>query len=262
VKTLYGKFTWPEIRDVDKDRVVILPVGAMEDHGPHLPLDTDNLIVSEIAKEVAEKIPGEVFLLPLIPFGFNEHHKDFPGVIYIQPETLLHFVFDVTSSLAHHGFRRILILNGHGSNHPVLDLAARKTVIATECLCASVSYWNLIGDTLRANRKSRLGGMAHACELETSIYLYFDPDHVHLDKATESIVHDEKSRYFSLDLMGGAKAMVMQWWSAQTADGTMGDPTVAAPSQGKIFFDAAVSELIGLIREMRGIALKSRVDHH
>jgi len=144
----------------------------------------------------------------------------------------------------------------------VLDLAARKTVIATECLCASVSYWNLIGDTLRANRKSRLGGMAHACELETSIYLYFDPDHVHLDKATESIVHDEKSRYFSLDLMGGAKAMVMQWWSAQTADGTMGDPTVAAPGQGKIFFDAAVSELIGLIREMRQMVLKRRVDHH
>jgi creatinine amidohydrolase len=262
MKNVYGKMTWPEIKEVDKDRVVILPVGAMEDHGPHLPLDTDNLIVSEIAKGVAEKMPEEVLLLPLIPFGFNEHHKDFPGVIYIQPETLLHFVADVTSSLAHHGFRRILILNGHGSNHPVLDLAARKTVIATECLCASVSYWNLIGETLRANRKSRLGGMAHACELETSIYLYFDPDHVHLDKAAESIVHDEKSRYFCLDLMGGAKAMAMQWWSAQTADGTMGDPTVAAPRQGKIFFEAAVSELIGLIREMRQMILRSRVDHH
>ncbi|MEW6263086.1 MAG: creatininase family protein [Thermodesulfobacteriota bacterium] len=258
----YGKLTWPEIKEMDKDRVVILPVGAMEDHGPHLPLDTDNLIIWEIAKGISEKIPDEVLLLPLIPFGFNEHHKDFPGVIYIQPETLLHFVVDITSSLAYHGFRRILILNGHGSNHPVLDLAARKTVIATECLCASVSYWNVIAETLRANRRSRLGGMAHACELETSIYLYFDPAHVQLNKAAASIVHDDKSRYFCLDLMGGAKAMAMQWWSAQTRDGTMGDPTVADPGQGKTFYEAAVSELVGLVMEMRRMQLKSRMDHH
>jgi len=262
VKTNYGKFTWPEIKEVDKDRVIILPVGAMEDHGPHLPLDTDNLIVFEIAKGVSARIPEEVILLPVIPFGFNEHHKDFPGVIYIDPETLLHFVVDITSSLAHHGFRRILILNGHGSNHPVLDLAARKTVIATECLCVSVSYWNLIRGTLRANRRSRLGGMAHACELETSIYLYFDPDHVQIEKAKESIVHDDKSGYFCLDLMGGARAMVMEWWSSQTENGTMGDPTVADPSHGKIFYDAAVTELTGLIREIRQMRLKSRVDHH
>jgi len=262
VKNAYGKFTWPEIREADKNRVVILPVGAMEDHGPHLPLDTDNLIVFEIAKGVAERIPEEVILLPVIPFGFNEHHKDFPGVIYIQPETLLHFVLDVTSSLAHHGFRRILILNGHGSNHSVLDLAARKTVIATECLCASVSYWNLIGESLREKRRSKLGGMAHACELETSIYLHLDPEHVQIDKAKRSIVHDEKSRYFCLDLMGGSKAMAMQWWSAQTEDGTMGDPTVADPDQGKLFFEAGVAEVVGLIREMRAMKLGLRVDHH
>lgn len=262
VKAQYGKFTWPDIKGVDKDRVVILPVGAMEDHGTHLPLDTDNLIVSEIARAVTERIPEDVMLLPAVPFGFNEHHKDFPGVIYIQPETLLHFVGDVTDSLAHHGFRRILILNGHGSNHPVLDLAARKTVIATGCLCASVSYWNLIGDTLRTKRRSRLGGMAHACELETSLYLYLHPEDVRLDQARASIVHDEKSRYFCLDLMGGAKAMAMEWWSAQTENGTMGDPTVADPEQGKVFFEAAVSELIGLVREMRRMKIKSRVDHH
>jgi creatinine amidohydrolase len=262
MQQIYGKHTWPEIRDADKDRVVILPVGAMEDHGPHLPLDTDNLIVSEIASAAAESIPGEALLLPTIPFGFNEHHKDFPGVIYIQPETLLQFMVDVTRSLTHHGFRRILLLNGHGSNHPVVDLAARKTVIETECLCVSASYWNLIGDTIRRERRSPMGGIAHACEMETSIYLYFDPAHVRLDRAEADICHDENSRYFSLDLMGGAKAMVMQWWSAQTRNGIMGDPTIADAGRGKLFFDAAVEETIGLIREIRRIPLKKRKDHH
>jgi creatinine amidohydrolase len=262
MKSLYGKFTWPEIKAADKDRVVILPVGAMEDHGPHLPLDTDNLIVSRLAEAVVASIPDESLLLPTVPFGFNEHHKDFPGVIYIQPETMINFVADVACSLAHHGFRRILILNGHGSNHPVLDLAARKTVIATECLCVSASYWNLMSDTLQAERQSRTGGMAHAGELETSIYLYFDPAHVQLDKARESIVHDEGNRYLCLDLAGGAKAMAMQWWSAQTDDGTMGDPTVADAGRGKIFFDAAVRETVGLVREIRQIQLNPRRDHH
>lgn len=262
MKSLYGKFTWPEIKATDKNRVVLLPVGAMEDHGPHLPLDTDNLIVTRLAEAVVDSIPDETLLLPTIPFGFNEHHKDFPGVIYIQPETLMHFVCDIARSLAHHGFRRILILNGHGSNHPVLDLAARKTVIETECICVSASYWNLMADTLKAERRSRTGGMAHAGELETAIYLYFDPQHVQLDKARTNIVHDEGNRYLCLDLAGGAKAMVMQWWSAQTADGTMGDPTVADADKGKIFFDAAVRETVGLIKEIRRIEIKPRKDHH
>ena len=102
----------------------------------------------------------------------------------------------------------------------------------------------------------------HAGELETSIYLYIDPRHVQLDKAREAIVHDENNRYLCLDLAGGAKAMAMQWWSAQTDDGTMGDPTVADADRGKIFFDAAVRETVGLVKEIRRIQLKPRKDHH
>ena len=262
MKSEYGKLTWPEIKSVDKDRVIILPVGAMEDHGPHLPLDTDSLIISRLVEAVVDEIPQDTLRLPTIHYGFNEHHKDFPGVIYIQPETLMNFVADVAKSLAHHGFRRILILNGHGSNHPVLDLSARKTVIATGCLCVSASYWNLMSETLQAERRSRIGGIAHAGEMETAIYLYCDPDHVQLDKAREAIVHDEGNRFLCLDLAGGGKAMAMQWWSAQTEDGTMGDPTVADADKGEIFFKAAVRETIGLVKEIRQIQIKPRKDHH
>ena len=88
----YGKLTWEEVRDADKDRVVILPVAATEDHGPHMPLDTDTLLGTRIVEAVAEKAPYEVLVMPTIPYGFNEHHKDFPGVIWIQPETLIAFV--------------------------------------------------------------------------------------------------------------------------------------------------------------------------
>lgn len=258
----YAKLTLEEVRDADKDRVVILPVGATEDHGPHMALDTDTLLVGNIADGVARAAPDEVLVMPPIPYGFNEHHKDFPGVIWIQPETLVAFVTDVTKSLAHHGFRRMLILNGHGSNHPVLDLAARKTVIETEAICVFASYWTLMPEAIAAHRTSPQGGIAHACEFEASLYLHLDPEHVRMDRARAQVVHDPDSRYFNLDLAGSRRAMLMRWWSEQSPDGTMGDPTVATADKGRLFFDAAVTETLGLVREIRALPFPGRRDHH
>lgn len=259
----YGKLTWEEVRDAEKDRVVILPVAATEDHGPHMPLDTDTLLGTRIVEAVADRAPEEVLVMPTIPYGFNEHHKDFPGVIWIQPETLIAFVTDVTKSLAHHGFRRLLLLNSHGSNHAVLDLAARKTVIETGIICVSASYWNLMSDRINAIRKSPTGGIAHAGEFEAAMYMHLEPEHVHLERAASQIVHDPSSRYFNLDLAaGGSRAMLMRWWSAQSPDGTMGDPTVADAETGAQYFEAAVEETLGLVREIRGLPLLKRRDHH
>ncbi|MCC5970288.1 MAG: creatininase family protein [Pararhodobacter sp.] len=259
----YGKLTWEEVRDADKDRVVILSVSATEDHGPHMALDTDTLLGTSIADGVAKAAPDEVFIMPPIPYGFNEHHKDFPGVIWIGPETLIAFITDVTRSLAHHGFRRLLLLNSHGSNHSVLDLAARKTVIENEIICVSASYWNLMSDRINAMRASETGGIAHACEFEAAMYMHLDPAHIYPERAAKQVVHNPDSRYFNLDLAsGGARAMLMRWWSEHSPDGTMGDPTVATAENGKRFFDAAVEETLGLVREMRALPILPRKDHH
>ena len=263
MKTEYGKLTWEDVRDADKDRVVILNVSATEDHGPHMPLDTDTVLGMAVANGVAARAPEEVLVMPPIAYGFNEHHKDFPGVIWIQPETLIAFVTDVTKSLAHHGFRRILLLNSHGSNHPVLDLAARKTVIETGIICVSASYWNLCADRINAVRKSDIGGIAHAGEFEAAMYKHLHPELVDLDKAVEQNLHNPDSRFFNLDLArGGGKAMLMRWWSEVSPDGTMGDPTVADAETGKAFLEAAIEETTALIGEIRALPLLERKDHH
>ena len=263
MKPEYGKLTWEEVRDSDKDRVVILPVAATEDHGPHMALDTDTLLATRILDELANRIPDKVFVMPPIPYGFNEHHKDFPGVIWIQPETLISFVTDITESLAHHGFRRVVLFNSHGSNPPVLDLAARKTVIKNEIICVSVSYWNLMSHRINEIRKSATGGVAHACEFEASMYLYLDPENIHLERAFSQNLHDPESKNFNLDLAGGgSRAMHMNWWSAISPDGTMGEPTLADAEIGKQFFEAAVEETIGLIDEVASLPIRQRVDHH
>tara|TARA_R110002096_G_scaffold319292_2_gene513519 strand:+ start:1113 stop:1904 length:792 start_codon:yes stop_codon:yes gene_type:complete len=261
--TTYGHLTWEEVRDADKDRVVILNVSATEDHGPHMPLDTDTVLGMAVAEGVALAAPDEVFVMPPVPYGFNEHHKDFPGVIWIQPETLIAFVTDVTKSLAHHGFRRILLLNSHGSNHPCLDLAARKTVIETGIICVSASYWNLMSARINEVRKSAIGGIAHAGEFEAAMYMHLHPGRVHIEKSTTQNLHNPDSKFFNLDLAGGGGgAMLMRWWSEVSPDGTMGDPTVADPETGKKFLAAAIEETTALIREIRALPFLQRRDHH
>ena len=120
---LYQHHTWPELgARVKEQPVVVLPIGSVEDHGYHLPLDTDNFLIWNICEEAAKRADGDILLLPQIPYGFETHHMDFTGTIDVKQEHLLHFVLDITKSVAHHGFQRILIADGHGSNMPILDL--------------------------------------------------------------------------------------------------------------------------------------------
>ena len=99
LKYRYDHYTWPEMKEViARQPVCILPIGSVEDHGRHLPLDVDNFLIGSICEEVARRIPDEVLLLPAIPYGFEDHHMSFPGTITVKPEHLEAFVLDVTLS--------------------------------------------------------------------------------------------------------------------------------------------------------------------
>src|SRR5581483_829179 len=186
---LYSDLTWPELRDaVKRQPVILLPVGSVEDHGPHLPLDTDNFMASTVCLETARRIPDEVLVMPTVSYGFNWHHIDFPGTIGIAWNHFVDYMTDITTSVSYHGFRKILIVDGHGSNVPLVDVIARRTVMETQALCASFIYTSLIADVAREVRESDMpGGMAHACELETSLYLYLAQDRVIKDKIQKEI---------------------------------------------------------------------------
>src|SRR5262245_10275546 len=184
-KYRYEEFTWPEIREaVAENRVAVLPVGTIEQHGPHLPLVTDVLTATEMSRRAVEQIRTEAVLMPSVFYAFNEHHLDFPGTISVRGETFIKYVSDIGKSLAHHGFRKILLVNGHGSNVPYLDIVARNITNASEAIAAMVPWWNLVPKPLfKELRESEYpGGMAHGCELETSVLLYLRGDLVQMDK--------------------------------------------------------------------------------
>jgi creatinine amidohydrolase len=259
---LYQQYTWPELGEIAKKQpVVVLPIGSVEDHGPHLPLDTDNFLIWSICEAAAQRAEGDILLMPIIPFGFETHHMDFPGTIDIHMEHLLHFVLDVTKSVAHHGFRRILIADGHGSNMPILELVARRTILETDALCAPFLWPSLALKEIRQLRQSGRTGMAHACELETSVYLYLDPERVQMDKARKDIGLPA-SDFIWNDLTDPGPIHMMDWWTRFSKSGVNGDPTLATAEKGKAIFEVVVQNFVRFAREFKGRPSGERVDYH
>ncbi|MGA2630050.1 MAG: creatininase family protein [Terriglobia bacterium] len=260
---LYQDYSWPELKEAAKqDPVVVLPIGSVEDHGRHLPLDTDNFLIWSICEAAARRLDGQMLLMPLIPYGFETHHLDFPGTIDIGMEHLLHFVSDITRSVARHGFSRILIADGHGSNMPILDLVARRTVLETQALCAAFIWPSLAAAAIQSVRESEEpGGMAHACELETSVYLYLAEERVQMQEAVDEIGLP-KSRYIWMDLMKGSPVLMMDHWSRISRSGTVGQPRLATREKGKVIVEAVVQGLIELVEEFRRRPRQERVDLH
>jgi creatinine amidohydrolase len=264
-KYRYADMTWPEVGQVAaEDRVVVLPVATIEDHGPHLPIDCDVRIVEAICAQACARAPETTLLLPPVSYGYSPHHRDFPGSLNIRWNVFVDYLTDITHDLAGHGFRRIIIANGHGSNAPLVNLAARLTIVEhPEVICCDYMYLHTPAglQALQSARESvSPGGMAHACELETSIYLALAPDLVQMDKAQKDISYPP-SDYFYYDWVDGPGSM-MEYWSTLSRTGTMGDPTVATAAKGEIFLRAAVDELLMVIGEMKRREIRPRVDHH
>jgi creatinine amidohydrolase len=263
-KYRYEEFTWPEIREAAAaNRVAVLPAGTIEQHGPHLPLMTDVLCATEIARRAVESIPEEAVLLPSVQYAFNEHHLDFPGTIAVEGETFIRYVTDIGKSLAHHGFRKILLVNGHGSNVPFLDICARNITNHTTAVCAMASWWSLIPRELFAElRESAFpGGMAHGCELETSVLMHLRGDLVQFDKA-EPDFPPTRSEFFYWDLMSPSPIFFQEFFSRYSRTGTCGDPTKATAEKGRRFVEGVVETMVRLIRELRAKDIAPRVDHH
>jgi creatinine amidohydrolase len=256
----YERLTWPEVRRAaTEDRVALVPVATLEDHGPHLPVDTDLRIVSEICERAAAAARDRVVLLPAIPHGYDPHHMDFPGAITIGWDTFVRYCTDVGRSLAHHGFRRMLFLNGHGSNQNLVETAARLVMVdRPEVLAAAAFYlaspraFEVIAEV----RESTRGGMAHACELETSIYLAIDPDAVAMELAVDERSYPEGEHAW-LDWSDGPLKL-MPWWSSFSRSGVQGDATLGTAAKGEALLEAAVTECLAYVDELLAKPLPQR----
>ena len=246
-----GELTWPEaeqrFQEVD---LALLPVGAIEQHGPHLPLDTDAFDAELLARRVAEACSDpKPLVLPLVPYGVSYHHADFPGTISVGNEALAKMVYDIGMSCARHGITKLVVVNGHGGNASTLGFAAQLINRDANIFTAVDS-----GETSDVDMAELCDtpNDVHAGEFETSTSLAVRPDLVHMDRA-ESFVPDFSSRYLNFSARRSID------WHARTMrispNGVLGDPTVATAAKGRRMWEIMVANLVELVEELKALTL-------
>jgi creatinine amidohydrolase len=253
MERLMSSMTQMEVAKVIGDRKpVILPTGATEAHGPHMPTDTDTHQAEYIALELAERIDAVV--APPVAYGISKTFEFFPGTISLSIPTYQTMVFEIGAALIRQGFRHLIMLNGNRPSGTANDAVARHLVDELdkdfEFVVSAVSYWEPGADRIHAMRKSVAGGMGHGCELETSFQLATRP---HLVKMAE---------------LAGAKYGPVAWDLVAPTNPTrtymrrprpdaghaaiFGDPTKASAEAGKVFIAAAVDALVDTFKNLQG----------
>lgn len=241
----------PEIDALDRAAtVVILPVGSVEQHGRHLPLGTDTMLAHNLSLAAAERLAGRVVVLPPPWYGFSAHHMRFAGTVTLQPETMVALTEDVAASVVGHGFRRLLILNGHGGNNGLIDVAASKLGHRHygAARIAALTYFQLARDAIAALRDSRTGGMGHACEFETAMMQHIRPELVAMERAVTTYP-DPGSSYLTTDLLGSSRARTYHDFGDLSAAGVLGDPSLASAEKGAAFYRVVVDELARFLED-------------
>ena len=248
---LVSEMTWPQARrrfaEVD---LALLPVGAIEQHGPHLPLDTDAFDADYLCRRVAEACSDpRPLVLPLIPYGVSYHHEDFAGTLSISNETLSRLVYEIGMDVARQGIKKLLIINGHGGNAPALQFAAQQ-INRDGHIFTCVDT----GETSDADVEAlaETPGDVHAGEIETSTSLFNRPHLVRLDQA-ESFVPDFSSHYLQFSSVRSVE------WYARTAkiseSGVMGDPSRATREKGEKMWEVMVRHLVQLVEDLKRLSL-------
>ncbi len=227
---------WPEVQRLQREKiVVIVPVGSMEQHGPHLPFQVDTFVAARLAEDLERSMP-EVLVLPALWSGVSAHHMDFPGSITVRAKVFIDLLHDICASLHHHGFRRIVLLNGHGGNRSSLEVLGQELFVEFGLTVNTLAYWDLVPDLVRSLKKSPSKGMGHSGELETSLMLHLAPHLVSQKDIPSGVmgIHEEGPTE-------GIKRYVNM--KEHSKEGIIGNPSAASAEIGASFYQGALSAL-------------------
>jgi creatinine amidohydrolase len=231
----------------DDTRTVVLVTGSCEQHGPHLPMDTDTYLAERVAAAACEA-SGDV-LLPSLPFGYNEKELAFAGTVSVPARQYLDLIVGLGESVRRGGWRRMLIVNGHGWNNDLLRVATHILNETPGFHAACCSYWSLCADEVAELRESPVpGGMAHACEFETSMMLHLRPDSVRRELIVDEIGYRRLPSTHH-DLLRKSPICLPEDFAALSRTGVIGSPSLATAEKGRVWFEAAVRRLAAFLAE-------------
>ena len=244
--------TTTDFAALDPDRTVaVLPVAATEQHGPHLPLSTDTDIAQAVLDGARERVFDDVpvLVLPMMPVGYSIEHAAFAGTLSIGADTLTRVLIDLADGVWRAGVRKLVIVNAHGGQPQVLDIASREVRAARPMLVVAANVYRFWRDADPFPDQERAHGI-HAGAVETSIMLHLDPDRVRSEAVgqfpslSERLAEDNE--YLN------AFGTVCFGWQSQdlNASGAVGDAALASAAIGAALIERAAIQLAGLIGEV------------
>ena len=246
MRTSFAELTREESRTIAGDGVLLLPVGATEQHGPHLPVGTDSMGVEYVARAAAAVLADRfpIAVAPTLWYGSSPHHVPFGGTMSISAGTFLAVLMDLGRSLARASFRRLFIVNGHGGNHELIGVAARDLALEEDIEVAACSWWALAADELAAAGAREIGRLpGHAGAFESSIVLALDA----------SLVREPRPhrREWSTSLTGTVdeRIRIERPGSWQAIDGYTDSPARGTAELGQAFLRVGIDKLVAAVTE-------------
>ncbi|AJY74473.1 creatininase family protein [Paenibacillus beijingensis] len=248
------RLTTKEIEAMPKDEVlIVLPVGAIEQHGPHMPVYTDTLLGEALMAQAFEHLPEEapIWLLPSVNYGKSTEHAAYPGTITLSAQTLMMVLQDIAASLARSGFKKLLLFNTHGGNADLLGMMAREIRIATGLAVYRLDPGSVRYSDSFTDDDEKASGI-HAGDVETSLVMAVCPDWVHPELALREMPQFPQSPSFSFRSKSFAWIM-----SDISRSGIAGDATKANPERGKEMLEKAGPLLAEALMEIAAFDMRS-----
>jgi creatinine amidohydrolase len=241
---LLSNLTWPDVAALSKDTPVVFPIAALEQHGRHMPVFTDSLLMGEIARRAEGQLGERALFAPLQWLGNSHHHLDFPGTLSAEPRAYIDLLCGLLENFIAHGFKRLLILNGHGGN----DVPGKQAVFEVrqrhrtrnDLLLLFATYWNLGAQPHAAHPEIRQRQMGHACEWETSMVLHLAPHLVKDHRAVGEVP------------FGNSFEPATRGWTMpdRSAPGHIGDPREASAEKGAALFDLFTRDAVAMVERV------------
>jgi creatinine amidohydrolase len=238
------EMSWPAVGAVSKDMPIVVPIAAVEQHGPHLPVFTDSMLLGEVVRRAAEPLRDRVVWTPLLWLGNSHHHIDFAGTLSAAPRTYLDLLGDLIDNLVVHGFRRVVLLNGHGGNivpaQQAVFEARQRYRQRDDLLLLASTYWLLGGKPHQVDTTLTQDRMQHACEWETSMILHLAPNLVgdlsQLEPVPAGVAFEPATR---------------GWITKERSPlGYIGDPRRATALKGQTLFGVFSQDLVTFLERV------------
>ncbi len=252
---LFASSNAAALNSLKKDMVLVLPLGAIEQHGPHLAVSTDSDLVTQIALGAEKQLTDDILLCPTLFFGSSHHHLSFGGTISVSAATYTQLIVELTSSLLLNGHRRIVLLNGHGGNiTPVRQALAVISAKFDESMnpnIALATYWELAGKFFSGAPPMESPALSHACEYETSLLLHLFPEKVFQDKI-ERAKRPASNSYIPWEDDEPYRGVTMvKKTQFISSNGSSGEPQLGSAEKGKHLYMHAVDALVAFIQSFK-----------